>query len=321
MSNYKKIYIKPVGNTCNLSCLGCYVSSIPELQPKLDLNIVKTLINDLTNENPNIEIEIVFHGGEPFVINDDETIQSYINLIKDFPNVKWTATTNLIYSITPKLLELFNLFTNKFIKTSWDPIGYRFKDLLQLQIWENNVKFLINEGFIIQSIICVTTNIITFSPSVLFDYFKKLGLKDINFERITRSGRAIKNNHIVPTNRTIDQWLFECYIQNKDNYKFNIPLFKELIEIQKGATALGCRLRRCTKDVITLENDGTRYSCPNTCGNTDLETLKQNEKLLHDFCKMCKYFKWCNGECFQLEYDETGCPGLRQIMENLSNNV
>ncbi len=328
MIKSKKIYICTT-NLCQLHCKGCYMSSAYNLQERtVDLDLVREVINNTLLETDNIEC--VFHGGEPFFKHDNETIQKYIDLIQEYPQLKWGSTTNLVYTITPKLLELFSLFTDKLIKTSWDVDSYRFNEE-QLKLWENNVKFLLGLGYDIEPIITINTDIIKHSPKEILEYIKNFCKGSINFERITDTGRAITNS-TRPTNREVDSWLYEAYIYNKENTKLLITLFDELEGIAQGQEPIGCKRRECMQCVTTIMSDNTIGTCPNSTVNnriaikdnnklvynTELyEKLIKAEKLFNHKCLTCKFYKICHGECCQLRFDETGCPGLLKILEHI----
>lgn len=318
----KKIYLC-TNNSCQLQCLGCYMNSLCNNTEFVDLDFAKKVLDFNIEENT----ECVFHGGEPFFLRDDKTIQKYIDLVLEYPNIKWSATTNLVYNITPKLLELFSLFDNKFIKTSWDVDNYRFKTKEQLNLWENNIKFLLNKGFDVEVLITVNNLLIKHKPEEIVDYFVDLGIKTINFERITENGRANKVK-VKPTNRETDSWLYEVYKYNKS---LNIPLIDELVSISQGAEPLGCRRRECMKCVTTINSNNTVGTCPNMAKDQPIGKYENNEVIYNDKqdeliklekninnkCLVCRFYKICKAECCQLQFDETGCPGLTEIMRNI----
>lgn len=314
----KKLYLC-LTDSCNLACKGCYKPCALQKISFLDVNRIKEILNTYSKDD---NLECVFHGGEPFYLIKD--FQPYIDLIDEFPNVSWSATTNLIYEITPDHLRLFNKFTNKFIKTSWDVDDYRFKTKNQLELWEKNVKLLIEQGFTIQVIITVNNQTIQYNPYEQLMYFKNLGINIINYERITETGRAAEVK-VKPTNREIDDWLYKAFIASKE-LNINIPLFDELVNYKQGF--LGCRKRECMQNVRTLNADGSLGACPNCSDkiildkdNNHNKELEENlvtmEKMLPMSCKFCKFYKICHGDCCQLKFDETGCPGLTKIYEEI----
>jgi len=318
----KKIYIC-TSNSCQLHCKGCYMNSICGATQQVDLDYVRQIINNNLSE----DIECVFHGGEPFFNRDDKIIQSYIDLVKEYPQIKWSATTNLVYKITPKLLELFELFYDKFLKTSWDVGDYRFKNEEQRSIWEDNIKFLLSKKFNVEVIVTVNKMTIDLESKTIIDYMKNIGVNIVNFERITENGRA-KDANVRPTNRQTDEWLFKAFLYNKTSSSLFIPIFDEIESMFNGAEPIGCRKRECMKNVKTINSNNTLATCPNISeiliGDKDNYYEKQHKELIikennrRSECLVCKFYSICKGECCQLKFDETGCPGLLKIMNHLS---
>lgn len=320
----KKIYICTT-NSCQLQCKGCYMSSVCKLTQSVNLDYVRQVINDNMNE----DLECVFHGGEPFFYRDDNTIQSYIDLVKEYPNIKWSATTNLVYQLTPKLLELFSLFNNRFLKTSWDVGDYRFKTPEEAHLWENNVISLIERGFDVEVIITVNNQLTLTIPQNILNYMYEIGVRWVNFERITENGRASEVK-VKPSNREADDWLYEAFIYNKEVTHLHIPIFDELEAISKGAEPIGCRRRECMKCIKTINSNNTLATCPNISNIVigdktnyykdkhqeliDIENKRDNR------CLVCRYYNICNGDCCQLKYDETGCPGLLKVLRYLDEH-
>lgn len=321
----KVIYIK-LTNACNLKCKHCYNEIMQNHSFMSDKVLNQTIQYIKTFKNTEIDLHI--HGGEPFLFDLDK-IEYLISELKEY-TFKWTVTTNLIYEITDKHLNIFKKMlpydNNPLILTSWD-YKIRFKDNQQ-SLWENNVKYLIEKGIQVQPIVCLTNLLIeNLKPEDIFSYFKRFNIKRFNFERITNTGNALINN-LRPTNEDLQNWLLSAYkIYEKQN-DIEIPLFTGLEYSLKGIF-LGCRNRQCTNNVITINPNGTIASCPNTADYTfndiftnnlqvskkDYITNKENSKDLR--CLICEFYKYCNGDCFQLEFDNTNCPGLKKLYEYL----
>ena len=172
----------------------------------------------------------------------------------------------------------------------------------------------------------------------------ELGVPNLNFERLTRSGRAEENaDELMPTNKQVDEWLCEAYRELKTNPKWNfyIPILDGLEWAAEGEF-IGCRARMCTANVRTFNPDGSIATCPNIpldnygninkvktiCDVTDkLEGTKAYKELLNrertknDECYLCDYYSVCNGDCFQLAWDETGCPGLKKTITEVHKHI
>jgi radical SAM protein with 4Fe4S-binding SPASM domain len=166
-------------------------------------------------------------------------------------------------------------------------------------------------------------------PGELFSYFVGIGIHQINFERITRTGRA-EDGILCPKNTDIDKWAFDAYVESKKR-NVEVNIFRTVEDAVKTKTLTGCKMRMCQRLVTTINPDGTISGCPNTANTErigdvfngiDSRMFKMScckEENKNERCYMCRYFRYCNGECFQLSWDETGCPGFRRIMEYVSD--
>lgn len=321
----KTIYIK-LTNACNLQCKHCY-NEIMHNHSFMSTEILNKVFNYIQTFDEKLDIHL--HGGEPLLYNLD-ILLDFINKTK-YLKLNWTITTNLNYKITEKHLFLFKQMipygNNPLILTSWD---YKIRfNKENLNLWKANIKILQKNNILVQPIICLTNVLIKeISPYILFKYFKHLNIYQFNFERITNTGRAIENK-LRPNNKDLQEWLLQAYkLYEKDNTLI-IPLFEGIKQSLKGIY-LGCRNRSCMKDVITINPDGTLSGCPNTAninyGNLNninikkKEELIQKEKIRNIKCLTCKFFKYCNGDCFQLEFDNTECPGMKSIYQYILKN-
>jgi len=70
----------------------------------------------------------------------------------------------------------------------------------------------------------------------------ELSIANVNFERLTLTGNA-SDGKLKPTNREIDEWLFNAYLIAKEN-NVKVPLF-EGIENSIDGFLVGCRARKC----------------------------------------------------------------------------
>lgn len=325
MKKVYNIYLK-LTNACQLHCDHCY-NAIMHNSFSMGKNIVEKSINFLRQfrkDHPEDKIQMSLHGGEP-LLYDIKSIQEIIDNTKDL-DLYWSVTTNLVYSLTEDHFKLFNCMEKHndkpLILTSWD-YDIRFKDSNELSLWENNIKDILAHNIDIQPIVCLTNKLIeNVIPKDLFNYIKSLGLNRLNFERITDTGRAVENK-LRPNNKDMRDWLYQAYIDKEDIF---IPLF-EGVERSINGTFLGCRARHCMENVITINPDGTIAACPNTANKQfgDLDQIdceKRNELIkferqVNQRCLMCNLYKYCKGDCCQLTFDETGCPGLKEVYEKI----
>lgn len=326
------IYIK-LTNGCNLKCKHCFNEIMGNHNSMSDKTLDKTIewLKSFKNNHLNDTINISLHGGEPMLYDLDKIIY-LLDSTKDL-NLKWCITTNLMYPLTAKHFKIFDRmkpFDDKpMIMTSYDYGDLRFDSEFLRGFWKSNVQMIISENIDVQPIICISDYVVkNIKPEDVFDLMKSLGIKRFNFERITETGRA-SQNHIKPLNRDADKWLLNAF-KVYENSEFEIPLFEAIEQSFKGVF-LGCRARQCMSTVITINPDGTIASCPNMANNTygNLDGIDKCkhcdliafEKQIDMECFLCPFYKYCNGDCCQLKFDETGCGGLKLIYEYVSAHL
>lgn len=325
----KVIYLK-LTDKCQLKCKHCYISSDFDSCLNMTDDTIEQTIKFLDDYAKLCDCEtlIIFHGGEPTIAGLDK-INYIIDKLKHNTNIFFNITTNLVYNITQQHIELFSKFysnNKKAISTSWDYM-IRFSDKQQ-ELWENNVRYLLDHDIDVNPIICVTKQLINkySNTDELFEYFTRLGVKTINFERITLNGRALIYD-VKPNNHDIDEWMLKAYISSK-KYGICVTLFSILENAVQNNIYIGCRKRECTSCVRTINTNGTISGCPNTydvifgdiLGNINNEVVlkEQNKEFFKsNECYLCKYYKICNGECYQLVNDSTGCPGLKLLIQHI----
>lgn len=335
----KTVYIK-LTNACQLHCAHCYNSICPatDTMSLETLGCIKHRLENLCKLGETVHV--TFHGGEPMLYPYLDEVIDFVKYFKGKKyDINFSATTNLVYPLSEQKKELFREFaTNEqgkpIISTSYD-YNIRFKDIDEEKFWFDNVLVLINDGFDVRPIITVTKPLIQWTTGGYFlIQFSTVGITSCNFERITCTGRASDNKDtLIPTNREVDEWLEKTYKQYKsmDPLTMHIPLFDILEDSIKFGKLSGCRARQCTCDVITFNPDGSIATCPNIAdkivGNVNTpeteeycrmkKDLRSLENIRRSECYTCQYYQYCNGDCFQLAWDETGCPGLIKIMEDI----
>lgn len=289
-------------------------------------------IIDAAGSNPDITYDCQLHGGEPMQYKSLDVVIEQLQRTKKYKNIRWCITTNLVYKLNDQIFEIFDLMVpfgndQKFIQTSWD-YNIRFDNDAQLKLWVNNVKTLINNNINVQPTVCLTNQLIShMTGKQVIDYFLNLGISHLNFERITNTGRAV-DNKLRPLNCDLDHWLLEAYkYYEKVGDRITIELFAG-VQASLHGQMIGCRARHCMENVITYNPDGSVAGCPNTAynpyknadGRYDKQThvmwIKQ-ERFRHNSCMLCEYYRYCNGDCFQLQFDQTGCSGMRSIYQYL----
>lgn len=321
------IYIK-LTNGCNLKCKHCYneIMGNHNSMSKNTLNKTIEWLKDFRNTHMDDNIDMSLHGGEPLLYNLDD-IQYLLNETQTL-NLNWCVTTNLIYDITEKHIQLFEQmkpFGTPMIMTSYDFGDLRFQNG-QEDIWKNNVQMIQSLGISVQPIICVTDYVVkNISVDDFFKFIDDNNIQRFNLERITETGRATENR-IKPLNSEQNQWLLEIYKEYQNREDLICPLF-EGVEQSLNGLFLGCRARKCMERVITINPNGFISACPNMANQYygNLTQVNENkhcaliqfEKNIDQRCLLCQYYQYCNGDCSQLKWDVSGCPGMIDIYEHL----
>lgn len=350
MSVKKIVYVK-LTNRCNLVCDHCYnaVCTDQGQMSKKTLEKIIDYIYDLREQG--YDVEVALHGGEPMLYRDLETLWDFVLTLEEM-GVYMTMTSNLVFRITNEHIALFSHFKQAdgtcLVLTSWD-YQIRFKKKEQLLQWERSVKKILSHEIAVQPIVSLTKPLLEEkTPEDIFEYMNNLGVPNLNFERLTCSGRARDNNDVLmPSNKQVDEWLANAYKVWKEKYnKIEVPIFDSLEWAVCEGKLFGCRARECTKDVRTFNPDGSVATCPNipldTIGNINSKAFKEQlyevqgdlyktnekykklrdkEEVRNNECYTCEYYSMCNGDCFQLAWDNTGCPGLKETIKEVAKHA
>ncbi len=205
----KIFYIKTT-ETCNLNCSHCFTSGINGR--KIYFDPIKTgewvaQFGQVSKE----ECHLDFHGGEPFLAPLKD-LYTFHRIVKEaIPHASFGATTNLTYKLTSEILEFMDTVLNKRVATSWDE-GIRWDNDKQYNLWKNNVSLLIERGYTIKCFISMNTQLCGKSPIEVLLMLRNLGIHEVAFERLTHDGSANRNPDIFPTNKVIDDWIYELHL-------------------------------------------------------------------------------------------------------------
>lgn len=348
MTKYlKTVYVK-LTNRCNLTCEHCY-NSVCTDQGQMSSNTLNKILHYIADlKEQGYDVDVALHGGEPMIYRDMDALWEFVRACNEM-KTPITMTTNLVYNLTNDILDLFECFDqcdgDKLLLTSWD-YKIRFEQVGKrdnLKTWEKNVRKVLERGIKVQPIVSLTKILLEEkTPEDIFSYMYELGVRNLNFERLTCNGRAKDNSEkLMPTNAQVDDWLCEAYKLWKEKYTDVYVPILDALEWAAEGTYIGCRERRCVQNVRTFNPDGSMATCPNipldTVGNIEkmktvyeidgviegnkkFNDLRRREEIKHDECYTCEYYNICNGDCFQLGWDDTGCPGLKKTIVEVYKN-
>jgi radical SAM protein with 4Fe4S-binding SPASM domain len=334
------VYLKTT-ETCNLNCSHCFTNGINGRKIYFDVNKTVHWLKSLKDNLPMMKtLHIEFHGGEPFLapIADMQKVYDEVNSMHD--NITWGATTNLVFKLTDDKLEFMRTVLNKRIGTSWDP-KIRFANEKQRELWENNVRTLIADGFTLKLFVSMSRDVTNTEPKEIIDYAIGLGIQEIDFERITMNGNAKKNLALWPSNKELDAWFLKYHEQIVE-HNLRDKIYHNFMENIYAKTELnfpdaGTWCRNCEQKLFTLNADGTIAGCPNSApedhyGNIDMpffELLlnpKRKEIIACEAardprCFVCPVFDICGSDCHQLEWEGDVCASPKSLMMKLKDNI
>ena len=330
------VYLKTT-ETCNLNCDHCFTNG--KFGRKIYFDVDRTIdwfarLSDSMSNKPDLHIE--FHGGEPFLAPLEDMQRAYDEISKHWPNASWGITTNLVHKLTPEKLEFIDTVLGKRIGTSWDP-KIRFDNINQRILFEENIKLLLGRGVTIKLFVSLTKDVVNMKPIELLMYVKGLGVQEMDIERVTKNGHATRNLHIFPTNKEMDDWFLKMHhqIEEYDARDWFHNNFMENIytKFETGQTKAGTWCRDCEQKLFTINADGTIAGCPNSAPEDHYGTIDMPiydllfapkrieimacEAAGNSLCLECPVYKYCGGDCHQLEWDGTICASPRSLMIHL----
>jgi hypothetical protein len=198
-------YIKTT-ETCNLNCSHCFTNGINGR--KIYFNPVDTaaFVNRINDKMPGCQIALEFHGGEPMLAPVEDMLLFH-KLTYDVwgDRAYYGMTTNLTYKLTQEKLDLIYGILHKRLGTSYDPF-IRWANPKQQKLWEDNVKQLTSDGVDIKCFVSLSKDMIQVNPGDVIEYLISLGIQEVDFERLTSDGNAVRNPKIFPTNIEIQDW-------------------------------------------------------------------------------------------------------------------
>lgn len=339
VSNYK-IYIKTT-NTCNLNCTHCYTGGIQPNVERFNKESIVYWLKGLVKAYPFIkDFEYAFHGGEPMLVPVSE-MQEFMELSKDItPERSYAIQSNLVFKLTEERVNF--LKSLNYVGTSWD-YDIRFDSKRSEEIWEDNVKTLVQEGINLHSTISMSRRLVNETkPIDIIIKMHKLGIKNILFERLTPSGTAKDNPEIFPNSRELNGYFLDMWNQSIENrtWEFIHNLFFEPTAqtfLNRGPVDGARRCRGCEKQILTFNSDGTIGGCADGALENVFGTVHQDpmavlgsknryktiakEQEANPNCLDCDVYKYCYGDCYKQKHDEFGCMAPKGVMQKIASSI
>jgi radical SAM protein with 4Fe4S-binding SPASM domain len=333
------VYLKTT-ETCQLNCEHCFTSG--KNGRKIYFNPARVIdwFKRLKHAQPTLQVVTVeFHGGEPFLAPVKQMRQIWSACKDLFTEMHWSACTNLVFNLDDEKLNFMKEAFGYSIATSWDD-GIRFDNDKQEELWRENVKKLVSEGFNITLMVSLSKQTIQKEPIELLKMAADLGVKYISLERLTPHGNAIGKDSIFPNNIDMDKWFLKMWEQmiEYEAWKWaprNVFINGLLEKINRGYTG-GVFCRNCETKMFTLNPDGSIGGCPNDAPvnnyghiDMDIKDLFFNpgrmkkiacEAFRNPNCYQCPVFDICNGDCQQMLWQGNVCASPKSLIKHLKAN-
>jgi len=323
------VYVKTT-DTCQLNCRHCFTGGDKNQKNFFSPIQVSSFLKRLAALHPEIKsVSLSFHGGEP-MLAPTQLLEKFRSLTKElFPTVEYRMQTNLVYPLTAEKEDFIKSLPS--VGTSWD-YDLRF-NTETFSTWKRNVKRLTSQGVDLCMIVSLSAETIKKrSASEIIKMAINQGFGSILFERISPTGNALINTEVIPKNEQLNLWFFEMYkdsIEERLYEKIDNLFLSGIMSSFVAKQHRGCRTRSCEKNVITINADGTIGGCPDSApykpyGHIDesIEEIFSSKKRLENIacemyrnkeCYTCPVFDICNGDCYQLRWDEN-CPAPKSLM-------
>lgn len=336
LGNDLMFYIKTT-ETCNLNCDHCFTNGKNGRKIYFHPESIADWCNRVKQYQPNATAHFEYHGGEPFLAPIEDMWKFYNLTQEHWPDASYGITTNLVHKLTPAKLEFIEKVLNNRIGTSWDP-NIRFENQKQIDLFENNIKLLLDRGCTIKLFVSLTRDCVNIEPIKLLEYVKGLGVQEMDIERVTSNGLATKNLTVFPSNIEMQEWFLKMHeqiIEHDARHWFHNGFMENVYaKFEKGFTKAGTFCRDCEQKLFTINADGTIAGCPNSAPTdawghvmddvaTSLNAPKRcgiiAEELSRDpRCYDCPVYKYCGGDCHQLAWEGDVCPAPKLLMKELA---
>lgn len=333
------VYLKTT-ETCQLNCEHCFTSGSKGKRVFFNPEKVISFFHRLHKIVPHLEngARLEFHGGEPMLAPLADLNRVYEGCNGLWENTQWGIQSNLVYNLTDEKLIFFDKVTKRqCLGTSWDK-NIRFPSEKAEALWESNVRKLVDLGFPVTVMICLTKHTVQLEPVDIIRKMIDLGVSYINFERLTTNGNA-RDNDLAAGNKVLDAYFVKMYEQTLKHglhKQIKNMFFDSILNALTKNVHGGERCRDCEQKIFTLNADGTVGGCPNSAVEKPyaqidwpiMEILYSKGRLKeisceanrNPLCYSCDVFDICNGDCHQLTWERDVCAAPKSLMRFLKNH-
>lgn len=360
MKNFTIIF--RITNACNLNCTYCYdknnrISIYKENENfKFKIPDIIRYIDKLWQDKDDY-CELIFHGGEPLVINPENYDLLMEKIKKSYKNVKFSIQTNgtLLNAENIKVLKKYNVHIGISLDgyndiTNKHRIYKNGKNSFNTVM--NNINLLKEQKIGFGIIMTLTKNILG-KENELYNFIKINKLK-CNL-RPAFASNSFSNIDFMDNNdyHVFFKNMFNLWIEDVSENRTKLTQIRELYDefaktLDDNYNNYSCSSSgKCAMNFISLDVTGNLFACNRTYNNSDffygniedisIDSLKSKIKsyvitreaeIKKTKCGTCKLYKECKGGCPANAYsiynsfnmpEDTWCIAKYKIREYVNN--
>lgn len=309
------VFVKPVGDSCNLMCDYCFNASSPNKSERMSMETYQNIL-EMIKDIPNITM--IFHGGEPLLMGHDffdNALSMQSDILND-NNVTTTIQTNLI-SLDDNWIDIIQK-NDIGIGTSLDGTQDIHDNIRHYSDGKGSYEKvckgikMLNQAGIKIGAITTYTKLMEGRGLEVYESMRESGLYGWKLNCMVKSGRD--NDDVLSADVDVFAKDFiemaDRYMKDKDCPKFKtVNMLLNSYFIAKDERPM--HKYNCQRKEITIDSDGSIYPCGRF---TDMPNFKLGEvgddieiifghdiknKMTSDYedCKICEYDKSCHLRC------------------------
>jgi uncharacterized protein len=324
------VMAKVVGPACNLRCTYCYYVDKPGAGPAMDAALLEQLIVQRLEASPGPVTHFEWHGGEPTLAGLD-FFRSVVRIQRE-KRPRGRKITNGLQTNGVLINDAWAGFLARegfSVGLSLDgPAAVHDRHRRSVDgepshaPAERAYQLLARAGVFV-NVLCVLDRDTAAAPDELYDYFRNLGVRYLQFLPLAAGAEAADPLDIGAfLCRVFDRWIRE------DVGRVVIQAFDEALRPLYGLPHALCIHRETCGDVAVVERDGGFYACDHfvddghRIGNireTPVAVLAADPRMasfgaakrdtLPRACWECDVLMFCNGGCPK----DRGADGLNQL--------
>ena len=322
MTNDCMTFYFQLTNECDAGCKHCYNSSVATAPSNFNHKQAIKFVDDYVNTyHPNY-LHFNLHGGEPLQYASKEDLEFVKVLIKSYPLAQLSVQSHLQFdpylSKSAERLLAEVLLSGGSVGTS-----YQGTDINVKNGPSNEAMFYLLEEYGIRPHLSFMLSKNNCEKTIDVEMFQRYS--SVQFERLTKSGRAKRNPEIFPTLASQNDFLLntlKVILEKGTHKKTKFHFYQAIAQlILNNEPLLGQRrCRGCEIGILTITPDGFVRGCPDESKGEYLGTIWQpikdiveghprrclivNEKMTKQYCIGCDFYRTiCRGDCYKQEWE------------------